>query len=155
MCISGISVPQYKPVPAVKRNCTTVRLTEHQFKSLPKLKEATGSPSLAITVLLCLHQMHDAVRDNLLQAGDYSPSSEPNPFTFNFVVSADDRQIMAELKSHFGMKTNTQLIGFMLDKYAEALEEEEIPFDMLVMDNDAFYLDNGLDDGLDDGKDGE
>ena len=142
MSNSCISVPQYKPVPAVKRNCTTVRLTEHQFKSLPKLKEATGSPSLASTVLLCLYQMRDDIRDNLHLADDYSPSSEPNPFTFNFVVSADDRQIMTELKSFFGMRTNTQLIGYLLDKYSEALEEEKIPFDILVMDKDAFSLDD-------------
>ena len=118
-----ISVPKYDTsLLPVKRTCTTVRLTERQFHSLPKLKSATGSPSLASTVLLCLHQMYSDIQDKLHLADDYTPNTAPNPFTFNFNVSADDRNIIDELKGFFGMRTNSQLIGYILDRYTDALE---------------------------------
>ena len=125
MSSSRISVPSYKPIPPVKRSCTTVRLTEKQFYSLPKLKEGIGCPSLASTVLTCIHQLFDDMQNNLCSPEEYIPTTEPNPFTFNFSVSEEDRIELAELKCFYGMRTNSQLIGFILDKYADALESRK------------------------------
>ena len=144
MSNTRLSVPKYNPLPAVKKNCTTVKLTERQLTNLSHLKTGIGSPSLSSTVLLCLHQMYNDAKYNHIAPEEYSPSAEPTPCAFNFVVSPEDRQIMKELKSFFGMRTNSQLIGFIIDEYFKGLED--IPFDIDVLDNDAVYLD---------GKDGE
>lgn len=120
------TMPKYpKPEPKVQKTCTTVRLTERQYNSLPKLKTATEAPSLAVTVILILHQAHDDLQNQRCQPDEYSPSNLPNPFTYNFVVTPEERSMICDLKQFYGMKTNTQLIGFLLDKYASALDAEQ------------------------------